>query len=320
MNTSTTVATARLLFGSLFNTTDFLNYINQAQERVTNSGLWKGSIGYAAFPVVNDYFTLPYAYLSIIGAQWFVMPVPVFGQMHDFIEGGPGQAPMGRPPRGIVEDLGDGYATLCDPPTPGSTLKFVPDILIDSGRVFRIYGISNGVEIFDVNGAGMNITVNYPSTSEATVFDRVTGIQFPLNSDGSPVMIGGLTLYAVDPLGNQTKLSYYYPNETTPSYRRYQIGVTSASNTQVPNAVTVLVRRRFVPVFKETDWIAIGNLGALKFAMQAIDCESTRSDADALWAKCYATLNQELHAVRGAVRPQVDTGLFSDCAGFDNIH
>lgn len=277
-------------------------------------------IGYAAFPTVNEYFTLPYPFLSVVGAQWFRAPVPVFSQFHDFIAGGPGQPVLGQPPQGIVEDLGDGFATMTDPPTAGSTLLIKPDLAIDTGKVFRFYGISNGVEIFDVNGAGMNITVNYPSTSESTVFDIVTGIQVPTNPDGSSAMVGGWTLYSVAPGGTQTQLSYYYPTETRPSYRRYRIGVTSAANTQVPNAVTVLVRRRFMPVFKDTDWVMPGNIGALKFGMQAIDSEASKNPAEPLWQQCYNILNQELHATRGAVRPEMNYEVLGALAFFDNVY
>ena len=322
MNSYSTVASVRTLLGNLFSTNDFIPYLNQALETINNSGLWKGTIGYAAFPSVNNYFTLPYPFLSVIGTDWFRCPVPVFGQFHEFTIGGPGLPLDNQPPSGIVRDLGDGYATMIDPPTAGSTLLIKPDLLIDSGKVFRFYGISNGVEIFDVNGAGMNITVNFPSTSEATVFDQVTGIQVPTNTNTSSDMVGGWSLYAVAPDGTQTLLSYYYPSETRPSYRRYHIGVTSASNTQVPNAVTVLVRRRYMPVFNDTDWVFPGNIGALKLAMQAIDSEAAKNSDTAaiLWNNCYTRLNQELHAMRGAARPEMAYETLGSLGGFGNVY
>lgn len=226
-----------------------------------------------------------------------------------------------QPPNGIIQDIGDGYATLVDPPTAGSTLLIKPDLLIDSGKVFRFYGISNGREIFDVNGMGMDVVVNFPSSSVATVFDTVTGIQVPVDSTtGASTMIGGWTLYSVAPDATETQLGYYYPNETRPSYRRYTIGVTTASNTTVPFAVTVLVRRRFMPVFKETDWIYPGNVGALKFAMQAVDSESAKNPAQPFWDQCYNILNQELHALRGASRPEMNYSTLGGMEGFGNIY
>ena len=321
MNTYSNVASVRTLLGSLFSTDDFLPYLNQATERLIHGGIWKGAIGYVAFPVVNDYFTLPYPFLATIGTDWFLCPVPVFSQWHEFTIGGPGLPLPNKPPTGIVTDLGDGYATLVDPPTAGSTLLIKPDLLIDSGKQFRFYGVSNGREIFDVHGAGMYVTVNYPSSSEATVFDVVTGIQVPVDANGASAMVGGWTLYSVAPDGTQTQLGYYYPNETKPSYRRYRIGVTSATGTQIPNAVTVLVRRRWMPVYKETDWVYPGNIGALKKAMQAIDSEASKNDdvAEPLWQQCYNILDRELHATRGNARPEMQYEVLGSLGGFTNL-
>lgn len=316
----TTVASARILIGDLFPSGDFLNLLNRALERVNNSGLWKGVISYAAFPAVNNFFALPYPFLSVIGAQWFRCPVPVFGQFHDFIIGGPGQPITNLPPEGIVEDLGDGYATAVDPPTAGSTLQIVLDLGIDIGKSFRFFGEGTTREVFDVFGAGMNVVTTGITTNEGTSFRVVTDIQPPTNATtGACSMIGGWTLNSVAPDGTVTQLGYYYPNQASPQYRRYRIGVTSASNTQVPNAVTVLVRKRYMPVFKETDPITPGNLGALTFAMQAIDSENAKNEAQPLWDKCFAIYNQELHATRGAARPEVAYETLGSMGGFNNV-
>lgn len=304
INSYSTVANARILIGDLFSSADYLNLINRANERILNSGLWKGAIGYAAFPTVENFFALPYPFLAVIGAQWFRCPIPVFGQFHDFVMGGPGQPVANQPPEGIVEDLGDGYATAFDPPEGGGTLQIVLDLGIDIGKTFRFFGEGSTREVFDVFGAGMYIPTTGITTNNGTVFVQVTGIQPPINADGSCAMIGGWTLNSVDGSGNVTELGYYYPNQANPMFRRYRIGDTTSTNTEIPNAVTVLVRRRFMPVYKDTDYIIPGNIGALTFGMQAIDSENAKNDATELWDKCFAILNQELHATRGAARPE----------------
>lgn len=320
MNTYTTRASLRRQIGNLFTTDDFDNLLDQALERLVNSGLWKGAISYCAFPTINDYFSLPYPFLSVIGANFFLCPVPVFGQFHDFVIGGPGLPlnPSTAPPRGgIIEDLGDGYATTSDPPTAGSTIYIQTDLMIDNGKQFRVYGISNGLEVFDVHGAGMYLNVN---TSETTVFDFVTGLQPPLNDDGSSAMIGGYTLYSVAPDGARTSIGYYYPNQTYPSFRRYRIGTTSSTSSSIPNAVTVLVRKRYIPIFKDTDWVIPGNVGALKFAMQAIDSENSKNSAESFWSNAIAALNQELHATRGSARPEMQYEALGGLEGFGNVY
>lgn len=319
MNSYTTVATVRTVLGSLFDSSDIIPLVNQATERIVNSGLWKGNIGYAAFESVDNTFSLPHEFLSVIGAQWFRCPIPVFGQFHDFVIGGPGQPIPNLQPEGIVEDLGDGYATQYAIPEGGGTLRIVLDLLIDVGKAFWFMGEGSTREVFSLGSQGMQIVTTGLTTNNATVFTQVTGIQPPLNADGSCALIGGWTLYSVDGSGNATELGYYYPNQANPQFRWYRIGVTSATNTSLPFAVTVLVRRRWIPVFKETDYVIPGNIGALKFAMQAIDTEASRNDANDLWDKCYSALNQELHAVRGAIRPELSYEVLGSLGGFGNV-
>jgi hypothetical protein len=117
-----------------------------------------------------------------------------------------------------------------------------------------------------------------------------------------------------------TQLGLYLPIETSPSYRRYRIGVTDSTNTLFPNAVTVLCRRRFIPVANETDFVIPGNLGGLKFAMQAIETEETKNPSQALWDMCDAILNQELHAARGSARPEMNYEVLGGYAGFNNVY
>lgn len=308
------------MIGNLFPTDDFLSLANQATERLINGGLWKGTISYAGFPSVDNYFALPYEFLAVVGAQWFRCPVPVFGQFHDFIIGGPGKPLPDLPPEGIVEDLGDGYATAVDPPTVGSTLQIVLDLAIDIGKTFRFYGEGTTRTVYDVFGEGMYVTTTGITTNEGVAFRQVTGIQPPLNDDNSSAMIGGWTLNAVAPDGTVTQLGYYYPNQNSPQFRRYRIGVTEAtSQSQVPDAVTVLVRKRWIPVFKETDYIFPGNIGALKFAMQAIDSEASKNPATELWDRALEALNQELHATRGAVRPELTYETLGSSQAFTNL-
>jgi hypothetical protein len=318
MNSYTTVASARVLLGDLFDSSDFIPYINQATERLINGGLWKGVISYAAFPTVDNYFALPYPFLSVIGAQWFRCPVPVFGQFHDFVIGGPGQPIVNMPPEGIVEDMGDGYATAVDPPDGGGTLRIVLDLLIDVGKTFRIFGDGSTREVFSLGVAGMEIVTTGLTTNNATVFTKVTGIQPPVTATGANNLVGGFTLYSVDGSGTATELGYYYPNQTTPQFRRYRIGVTSATSTDIPFAVTVLVRKRWIPVYNETDYIFPGNIGALKFAMQAIDNEASKNPAGDLWQQSLDALDKELHATRGAARPEAAYETLGSWAGFNN--
>lgn len=305
MNTRLTVSDCQNAFGSLFPSSDFLPYLNQGVERLMQSGKWKGLIERVIFDNSAGYITLPYEYGSILGSAFDQYPVPNFSQFYPYISSGPGVLDQSKPFPGVLIDLGDGYPTLLDPPTAGSTLRIVLDNAVDVGKTFRFYGISNGLEIFDVNGRGMNITTTGITTNETTVFDRVTGIECPLTATGAPSMVFPWTLQAVSPTGTVTTLSRYYPPDIRPTYRRYQTGTWD-------KAIQCLCQLRFIPAYATTDWVIPGSLGAIKAAMQAVQCEDANNyeQAAPLWIKAQQLLDNEVHSYRGNARPVVDMELF----------
>lgn len=307
MNSQTIVADLRKFFTGLFDADDFINLLNQSLNRLIQAGRWSGGLVHAAFPTSIGYVTLPYELLSIMGVSMGNAPVPVFGNQHEFLISGPGHIDETKPAVGILDFINDGFATRIDP-VPYSTLQIVLDLAIDIGKTFRIYGQGSTRTVYDVFGEGMNIVTTGLTTSEGTAFLSVTGIEVPVNTAGASTMIGGWTLNGVDPSGTVTQLGYYYPNETRPAYARYKTGTF---NTQSPAQANLVIRtlcqRRFIPVYKETDWVIPGSIGALKAAMQAVQCEDANNYAQAapLWETAYGILNNEVHSGRGAARPEL---------------
>lgn len=311
MNTQTTVSLVRQQCGSLFNPDDFIGLLNQALNRLIQSGRWNGSLVHTIFPTAPlGYITLPYELLSVMGISMGGLPTPVFGNQHEFIISGPGHIDETKPATGILDFINDGFATRIDP-LPFSTLRIVLDLAIDIGKAFRFYGKSNGRTIYDVFGEGMNIVTTGLTTNEGTTFDRVDGIEIPVDATtGASTMIGGWTLYGVDPDGLATFLSYYYPNETKPAYARYKTGTWNITDDESNNncqAIRLLCQRRFIPVFKETDWVIPGNIGALKASMQAVQQEDAANydSAAPLWQVAEGILNNEVHSGRGAAKPEM---------------
>lgn len=309
MNTQTSVASLRQQIGSLFSTSDFIPLLNQSLNRIVSGGRWKGAIVHATFPTVPlGFVTLPYELLSIMGVSMGGCPTVVFGNMHEYIVSGPGHIDETKPATGIVDYINDGFCTRIDPPTAGSTIRIVLDLAIDIGKSFRFYGNSWARTIYDVFGEGMNIVTTGLTTNEATVFDAVKGIEVQTDSTtGASAMVGGWTLYSVAPDGTATQLSYYYPNETRPAYARYKIGTWNVANDNANLTIRVLCQRRFIPVFKETDWVIPGNVAALKAAMQAIQNEDANNyqQAGPNWQYCWDTLNNEVHSARAGARPEI---------------
>jgi hypothetical protein len=120
---------------------------------------------------------------------------------------------------------------------------------------------------------GPQLSVNY--------FTSITAVQ-------KPVTNGPVRLYSYDvPSGANVKsLAIYESDETLPQYRRYMIPGLSqmgGGNSRNPpcstdatcdqTQVDLLVKMAFIPVSKDTDYLVIGNLQALKLAVMAIKAE-----------------------------------------------
>jgi len=300
MNTRLTVLDVQNAIGALFPTSDFIPFLNQALDQLTQSGRWKGSLIYVEFDSSNGFITLPYEYSSILGVNLDDWTPPVFSQFHRYIESGPGRLDETKPTPGFLEDMGDGFATLVNIPTDGSTLRVVIGDLADANKTIRFYGSYQGKQIFDTTGVGFNFTPNAITTDGVTPMDTITGIKFPVSATGSPTYQWPIYLYSVAPDTTATLLGIYYPPDIRPSYHRYQTGTTT-------KAIRCLCQRRFIPVYQTTDWVFPGSLRAVKAAMQAVQCEDSNNydQAAPLWNIAYDSLNKMTHSGRGAAKPEM---------------
>lgn len=309
MTSQVTVADLRIQIGDLFPTGDsFLTLLNQATQRLVQSGRWAGSQVYCSWASVPlGYVTLPYELLSIMGVNIGGFVAPQFGNMHEFIVSGPGHIDETQPATGIFDFLNDGYPTRIDIPTPGSTLRITLTNAADFPKTWRLYGTDeNDKVIFSSSGEGIPLATTALSTDTTQKFNSITGIQCPVSANGYSNVAFPWRLYAVSPLAVATELSYYYPNESRPSYARYKTGVWNTDGV-AQLAVRALCQRRYIPVYKETDWVIPGSTGALKAALQAVQNEDATNyaEADPLWERAISILNNEVHSARGGNKPEL---------------
>lgn len=298
MNTRLTVSDVRSILYRIVNPADandplFLIYLNQACERLINSGKWAGTLVTVLFDSSDGYITLPREYLAILGAQVDDAPVVTYTQFHEYIETGGGQIDETQGFDGVLTDMGDGYCVQTDI-SADCTLRIKINSASDVGQVVRLFGKDeNGEMIYDSDGIeGVELTLASPSATTTQQFSVITGIQ-------ADALVGRWTLWEVIS-GAETQIGSYQPGETRPMYRRYKTGVTTT-------AVRALCRRRFVPLTEESNWVIPGNIGALRQAIDAIHKEEVDadSDADAMWARAYRLLNEELKALGGGNRAQI---------------
>ena len=302
MSTGLTVADARTALYMQVDPADpatplFIPYLNQCQERITNSGNWKNGYGQVDYQTTTGYITLPRRWESIIGVTRVNYPTGVYPRMVEFMTSGPGYFDDTTKDIRDIIDQGD-VCTQIVQENPGFPQFTIADAG-DAGKTVRVYGYdTNGDEVFDSSGnAGLELTLVNPTVTgsvEMTVTQVVKEatngyVTFNVVVDGSPV-----------------ELSVYEPSETNPIYRRYKVGTLTARGDGKP-WLRCLCKRRYVPAVAETDLVWPDNLGALKHALIAVRLEDQgayeEAQADQRWAKCYQILNQGLKQNRGAIRP-----------------
>ena len=323
MNSSSrlTVADCRIAFGDLFASSDFIPLLNQGCEFLLSAGRWKGSLVNVSFDSSAGYITLPYEYLSLMGINIKKWTPPIFSQFHRYIESGPGQVDETAPCPGFLMDMGDGFPCLTDIPTDDSTLRVVIGNIADANKTIRIYGNYQGKPLFDQNGLGYDFTPNAITTNGVTQMDEITGIEMPVTATGAPSFAWPVYLYSVAPDATATLLSIYYPPDIRPNYHRYQVGTVTA-NTDGTSAIQCLCQRRFIPVYKETDWVYPGSLRAVKAAMQAVQSEDANNyeQAESRWTLAFDVLNKMVHSTRGAAKPELNFMPAGMINAFDNVN
>jgi hypothetical protein len=124
---------------------------------------------------------------------------------------------------------------------------------------------------------------------------------------------GWVRVYAVDPTtGAEYCIAILAPDETLPQYRRYAI---PGHEREEGSNVTVLAKRKFIPVVTDDDDLIVTNLGALKMMAIAIEKEENNNLDEAMKyeEKAVELLREELKEVEGANigRPQVQMEAFA---------
>lgn len=325
MNTTTTVALARAEWAFLLPnspsqpTVDrFLVALNRAVRRLTDAGKWKGSKTRVTLtPYISTlgqlstglqgYISLPRGFQSILGARFNRVPVPTFGDWHQFVDSGPGELDPNCPTIGILTDLSDGHPTQrFIPAGVVATLFIITTNPLDAGKTVRINALDGqGVEIFDAFGNGFNIVTGFPQSPPSGVgVSFVSGLQAPIAGPSQTPFVGSFQLwYSAN--GQNVQIGQYQPSDRYPSFHWYSTG--QATWIEPPGCVfrvEVLAQRRYVKLTAETDWVIPGNLEAIGCALRAINHENAnRKDAAGEeWEDAFKRLNEEARSDRGGAR------------------
>jgi hypothetical protein len=165
-----------------------------------------------------------------------------------------------------------------------------------------------------------NSSATYPWTGpfetgiSATELPRTTANAFrSIDAINKSPTKGWVRVYAVDPTtGAEYCIAILAPDETLPQYRRYAI---PGHEREEGVTVTVLAKRKFIPVITDDDDLIVTNLGALKMMAIAIEKEENNNLDEAMKyeEKAVELLREELKEVEGANigRPQIQMEAFA---------
>lgn len=280
---------------------------NEAQERLLNKGLYAGTYGRYSVCVYGGCITLPREFESIIGYNFGSIPGQVYNQWYEFMENGPGIAPAGDWKRLIDR----GYAPTFRSLESQKYIKVYTDLVEDSTATILFRGsdsLNNRVQTQEndqyIDGERLSLQTSPAITSSA--FRDVDAIN-------KTVTKGWVRVYAVDPVTDaESCIAILAPDETLPMYRRYAI---PGFENQEGSVVTVLAKRKFIPVTTDDDDLIVTNLGALKMMAIAIEKEENNNldEAAKYEAKALELLREELREVQGSAlgRPQVQMDMFA---------
>jgi hypothetical protein len=289
----------------------FRSLVNQAVELLLNRGDWRGTLAPIYVCVANGCVTWPRYVHSVRKLNVCNREVTIGNIWSQFIERDFYGSLVGDNYWNIVRPLTSHdrfremdalgyYSTYNDVPSISNIVVF-SDNASDAGKTVTIFGK-------DLNGQPLSTVVaGVPQDGLIITIAPSGGVSSIALSPG-PIRVikqttqGNVRLLSQDVAsGNYLDLAFYAPSETTPQYTRYRLhgrhGCWNGSaNLPQPYGVTALVKLEYIPVIATTDLVLIGNIEALKLAVQGVQ---KRESGDPAAGKAFITeavdaLNSEL--------------------------
>lgn len=251
------------------------DYVNRACERLMNEGQWVGTVARYRVCVTNGCIVWPRQLDAILSFAVCNTPMPIHSPWHEFLGNG----------TYLQDDCnGCGASALIDRDEVASF-----DNVIGSNKRLAVY--------CDVaEDPATYITLQYYNTSAQFVRTApsgswIDGERVSFNTAGAysytlsnvmangfvraikPVTNGTVRLYEHDTVADTYRpLAYYEPDETIPVYRRSFIPGLNISTTEdcTKRSVTVMAKKRFIPVINDDDFLAISHAEAIRMAVQSI--------------------------------------------------
>lgn len=304
MNTLAQLKASRLgkVLGICPDTSDFLEYANEAMERLAHRGNWKGTFQRMRLCLTEGCITLPRIVESFQTISLCAEPVRVVNQFYEFLPNGNGLAWN----NGCDSWCGDpmlidrGYFPTTSDIRGTKTIRLYYTVSSDIGKRVLIQGYdANGIWIRSVESGttidGFYMTLTDPFIDSSFTLTSITGIQ-------KDVTNGDVLLYEVDTDGSQRLLGRFEPSETVVSRRRYFYkGLEDHGDCCTDcdtKTVVGIAKLKFIPVSVNTDYLYIPNIPAIMDMVRSIyfyekDTPTSQAQGTFFERKAIAELNHQ---------------------------
>jgi len=316
----------RTVAGVCPDTQDFVDLVNEAQERLWRRGSWWDSEWVVRLCVHNHCITWPRWCGTARGIRFPNGPADMVNRWYSilgrgFANGGytslwssPGDywgptfdALAQTRPANIVSDLGTSPVYNDITGTTGKLIRYYVRNRSDIGKTIRIFGLGYGNQPLQEEVSpgifqdGITIIAAAPFGTNAKLVTKITSVTREATN--------GMTyLYSYDSTTQILQdLVQYEPSETNPRYRRSDISgyCNNARCEQLVNGqadairqiiqIEALVKLQFIPAVNDDDFLFIDVEPALKLGMQAVKLEEQNQDnaARGKWLLAIDELNME---------------------------
>jgi len=306
---------------------NFTRLANEAQVRLANKGRWWGTTKRIRICVNQKCITWPAGVSVVEGFNIGGWGVPLRNGWFEFQDNVP--VITGRRCQCTPQQLLDrGMSCQFTDPIVDSYIRIYPVSSSDADKVVLLQGFdqngnpirgNTGDDYFD----GEKLTLASPFATSTSIFapPGLIAVQKPITNSY-------LKVFSVNAVTDEeTQIATWGPSETVPQYRRSAIthvprhcpdrwnegdNCTPRLLNCVRSVADAIVRLTPLPMVVDTDWCFIGNLGAMKAAMKAMQKEDQDDYEEAAleWGNAIKLLRDEINTYEPPERIQINSEVF----------
>lgn len=274
----------------------FLTQLNQVRARLIQDGSWPGMMPRINLDIFQDadgnsIVTLPRQYIAILRGAIVPASGPLcvrsqLGTSGVFNE-------TGYRYNTNFQEASDYFCVFREWTTPLKIrLKF--EVTEAAGTIY-LAGTDDGDDVWNSNSGTWEKreAVAYPNAAAPNTVTSTNTFDARGFKLVKPVTLGRVSAYTVTTDGVETLVAVYEPQETVPRWRRYK--VAGSCGTEATWTYSAIVKLGYVPLVNSYEEVIPGNVGAIKFGLQALAAEDARHypEAEGLWEMARDRLGRE---------------------------